>query len=123
MVSINRIAAAAIVSIVSLSVEEIVGTVIKPLERKGRSPFVSLGGVIEHDIENDLDIGGMHRTDHLFELEHLCTRFLRDRISSMRRKESDRVVSPIVRMRVFRTVRRVDRKLVNRHQLDRRNSQ
>ena len=46
---------AAEVEVVALRREHVVGLVVDAAERDGRALFVALGGVVEDDVEDDLD--------------------------------------------------------------------
>ena len=56
----------------------------------------AFGGVIEDDVEDDFDSGAMERLDHVPEFVEDRKRFLARAVRVMRRKERDRLVSPVV---------------------------
>ncbi len=59
----------------------------------------SFGRVVEHDVEYDFQAGTVQGVDHrpeFFDLTARLARPYRRRVTRLRRKESDRVVAPIV---------------------------
>src|SRR5262249_12468888 len=77
-------------------VEDVVSTIIEPAETQRRSVVVPFGGVIEDNVENDLDTRPMQCLHHVAKLVDRAERVLTRAIALMRREERDRRVSPIV---------------------------
>ena len=82
--------------------------------------LVPLGGMVEDDVEIDLDSGAVERFDHFLEFANLRARRLIPGVSPMRRIERDRVVTPVIRSLRDRSIGGVARKFMNRHEFDRR---
>ncbi len=79
--------------------------------------MVPLGGVVVHDVEDDLDAGTMQVLHHLLELVDLLPALSRRRVLRVRRQVPDRVVAPVVAQAALDEVRVVN-ELVHRHELD-----
>ena len=58
--------------------------------------MVAFGGVIEHDVENDLDAGPMQRLDHVAKFVDRAQRILTRAVGLVRREERDRRIAPVV---------------------------
>ena len=64
-----------------------------------RPAVVALGGVVEHDVEQDLEAGGVQRLDHRLELGHLAAGPAGadgGRVAVVGGEEADGVVAPVV---------------------------
>ena len=96
--------------------QSIVRGVVDASEGQGGAHVVTLGRVVVHHVEDDLDVGGVQGLDHCLELGHLSAGFLRGRVGVMRREVADRVVSPVVRQ-ALGLQRRIVGELVDRHEL------
>ena len=123
MVPIDRVAASAVVRVVLAFAEDVVDLVLKTFERERGAFLVAFAGVVEDDVEDDFDAGGMKCLDHLLELTHLRARRLVKRVTTVWRKERHRVIAPVVGTFERVAVNVQNRKLIDRHQLDRRHSQ
>src|SRR6266568_1279996 len=100
----------------------VVRSVVYAAETESRPEVVAFCGVVVDDVENDFDPGFVQRADHGFELVDLLSALAAACVSVMRRKEADRVVSPVVAERHVEQSM-VLNKLVDRHELDSRNAQ
>ena len=58
--------------------------------------MVAFGGVVEDDVEDDLDAGAVQRLDHVAELVDRPERILARAVRLVRREERDRRVAPVV---------------------------
>ena len=102
--------------------EPVVGGVVDAAEGQRGPQVVALGGVVVHHVEDDLDPGLVQRPDHGFELRDLLAPGAAGGVGVVRGEEADGVVAPVVAQPApgqdtFR------HELVDRHQLDRRDSQ
>ena len=88
-------------------------TVVETLEAQGRSQLIAFGSVIEHDIENDFEPGGMQRLDHGPEL----VLRIGDGVFGRRREPCNGVVAPVVR-EPFVDQKRSGTKRLHRQQLN-----
>ena len=102
--------------------EPVVRGVVYAAEAESRPEVVALRGVVVDDVEDDFDARFVQRADHGLELVDLLASLAAACVTVMRRKESDRVVSPVVAERhVEQSL--VLNKLVDRHELDSRDAQ
>ena len=84
--------------------------------------MAALGGVVVDDVEDHLDPGLVQRPDHGLELRDLFAPRSAGAIGVVRGEQADRVVAPVVRQPASSQAV-VRHELVDRHQLDRRDSQ
>jgi hypothetical protein len=75
--------------------EPVVRSVVDAPEAQRRSELVALGGVVVHDVEDDLDVRLVQGFDHGLELVDLFAAPT-TRIAVVRGEEADRVVTPVV---------------------------
>ena len=95
MVGVERVAAAAVVGIArAVLLEDVVRAVVQPAEAQRRPGVVAFRGVVEHDVENDLDAGAVQRLDHVAKFVHRAERVLARAVGLVRREERDRLHSP-----------------------------
>ncbi len=57
---------------------------------------IALGGVVEDDIENDLEARPVQRLDHVAKLVHRAERILARAVGLMGREERHRRIAPVV---------------------------
>ena len=76
--------------------EDVVGAIVQTAKAQRRPLMVAFGGVIEHDVENDLDARPVQRLDHVAKLVHRTKRILTRAVRLVRRKERYRRVAPVV---------------------------
>ncbi len=74
MVTVQSVAATAVVGKVLTLTEDVIDLVFQSLEGQRRSLFVAFAGVIEDDVQDHFDTGGVKRFDHLLEFADLRTR-------------------------------------------------
>ena len=67
-----------------------------PAEAQRRPAVVAFGGVVEHDVEDDLDARPVQRLDHVAELVHRAERIPARAVGLVRREERDRRIAPVV---------------------------
>ena len=97
MIGVERVAAAGVVGVTRAAVfEDVVGRVVDAAEAERRPGVVALGGVVEHDVENDLDARPVQRLDHVAEFVDRAERILARAVRLVRREERDRRVAPVV---------------------------
>ena len=96
--------------------QAVIAEVVDPAERQRGPPFVALGGVIVHHVQDHLEPGVVEARDHLFELGEREIRAVG--IARVRREERDGVVAPVVGQPAAQQVV-VIQEGVHRQQLDR----
>ena len=120
MTEVHRVTGAGVVDVVAGRIGEqaIVGSVVDALEAQRGPALVAFGRMVVDHVEDHFDSSIMQMRDHLLEL--------RDRtgggIPLVGRKESDRVVSPIIGD-AFVDQMPVDDGSLHRQQLDRRDAE
>ena len=73
MVAVDGVAATGIVAVILAAAgEHVIDLVFEPLEAQRRAVLVAFGGVVEDDVEDDLDAGLVQCADHLLEFVHLA---------------------------------------------------
>ena len=77
--------------------------------------MVAFRGVVEHNVENDLDTGPVQRLDHVAKFVQWAERVLARAVRLVRRKERDRRVTPVIDQ-PGRSILRIE--LKHRHQFD-----
>ena len=124
MIAVDRVAAAGVVAEVAAAVaEHVVDAVLEPLERQRGPEVVALGGVVEDDVEDHLDPGGVERPHHLLELADLAARRGAGGVAAVRGEEGQRVVAPEVEPLGPGAVGELRGELVHRHELHRRHAE
>jgi hypothetical protein len=110
-VCVDGVGAAGVVHVRAVVAQAVVGRVVEPAKAEGRPVLTALGGVVEDDVEDDLQPGGVQRLDHGLEVV--------DRpVLVVRREEPDRLIAPVVAQSA-RNERPIVDELVYRQQLDR----
>ena len=111
----EAIAAAGVVDVAPRVVgqEAEIGRVVEAAERQGRAELVALAVVVEHDVEQDFEAGGVQRVGRGAHFRPAAGRETR-----IGRAEHDGIVAPGVRQAERRQVALVDEG-VGRHDLDR----
>ena len=128
-VAVERVPAARQVRVELLVVglEVVVDGVVEAAEADRRALVVALAGVVEDDVEDDLDAGLVEGLDHVPELADVGALVGRDAVALVRVEEADRAVAPVVDEPLpGQRVRPADLGLVeleDRQQLDRRDAQ
>ncbi len=123
VVAVHRVAAAGVVEIAPrLRIEQVVGRVVEPAPAEGRAALVALAGVVEDDVEDDLDARLVQGLHHLLELAHDLAAGPGTRVRGLGGEEGHRLVAPEVAQRLAgeqvaaRVVALLE--LRDRHQLD-----
>ncbi len=97
LVGVERVPRARVVGVAGAVVlEDVVGHVVEPAKAQRRPVVVALGGVVEDDVENDLDARSMQRLDHVAEFVDRPQGILPRAVRLMRREERDRRVAPVI---------------------------
>ena len=96
MFAAERVAAPAVIQVAAPFVQHVEKRVVDAPEVVGPAVVTPFGGVVEDDIEVDLDPGLVERLDHLAELFPGLALFEMVGIRRLRGAEGDRVVSPEV---------------------------
>ncbi len=96
MAGIERVATAAVVDILTVRLMRVVGRISDPAPAERGTVRAGLGGVIEDDVEDDLDAGAVEGLDHVAELvdRRLCT--LVAGIRGVRCEERHGLIAPVV---------------------------
>jgi hypothetical protein len=75
VVGVERVARPRVVGVATAVVfQEVVGLVLEAPEAERRAAVVPLGGVVEDDVEDDLDPRAVERLHHVAELVHRAER-------------------------------------------------
>src|SRR5258708_36841010 len=98
MPHVQSVAASSVVHVVArLPVEApIVGSVVDAPEAHRRSQMIALRGVVIDHIQNYFETGAVQRPNHILEFSDLIACRPRRGAARIRRKESDRIVSPVI---------------------------
>ena len=97
MIGVERIPRAAVVGVArAILFEDVVRRVVEPAKALRRSPLIALGGVVENDVEDDLDVRAVQGLHHVAKLVDRSERILACAVTAVRGKEGDRSVSPVV---------------------------
>ncbi len=123
VIAVDRVAAAAEVLVRAVVVQHVIDAVFEALEAERGACFVAFGRVVEDDVENHFDAGGVELADHFLELPHLVAGLVARHVAAVGREERHGVVAPVVRADRLGAVGFFDRELVDRHQLDRRDTE
>src|SRR5262249_26017360 len=76
--------------------EDVVRHVVQPAKAESGAVVVTLRGVVEHDVEDDLDAGSVQRLDHVTKLVDGPLRIATGAVGVVRREERDGRVAPVV---------------------------
>ncbi len=88
MIGVERVAGAAVIGVARpIFLKDVVGAVVQPTETQRRPGVVAFRGVVEDDVENDLDARPMQRLDHVAKLVNGTQRVLTRAVALVRRKE------------------------------------
>ena len=96
MITVQRVAAAAEIIIVSIRCEHIVDFVIKSLKTEHRTFLISLGRMIKYHVEDHFDAIFMKILDQFLELPSLMIPAVPGGIAGVRGKKTYRIISPVV---------------------------
>src|SRR5512146_3089681 len=121
MVGIQGIARTAVIRIAgAVWLQDVVAEVVKATKAQGWPRVVAFGGVVEDDIQDDLDAGLVQRRDYVAKLVHRAERIAARAVRLVRSKKRHGSVAPIVDQ-PGRAILGV--KLKDRQQLNRRDSE
>ncbi len=97
LVRVQRIAASGVVGVARLvGTEQVIGVVGEPAQRQRRTLCAAFGGVVVNDVEDHLDAGAVQRLDHVAEFIERRGRVAMHRVTRMRRKKAERLITPVV---------------------------
>ena len=97
MIGVEGVSRAAVIGVArAVLFENVVGAVVEAAEAECRSLVVTLGGVVEHNVENDFDARAMQGFDHVAKFVDRAEPILTRAVCLMRRKERDRRIAPVV---------------------------
>ena len=94
MVAVDGIAAPGEVEIVAALAQQVIKFVIESAKGIGSAAIVAFAGVVEDDVENDLDVGLVKGADEVAELGHLVVFGAAVSVSAFRGGKGDAVVTP-----------------------------
>ena len=77
--------------------QPVVGGVVDSAKAQRRTKLISFGSMIINHVENHFDSGSVETAHHRFELGDLFTHLPAAGVLRVRRKKSDRVVTPVIR--------------------------
>lgn len=97
MVGIERVAGAGVVGIVAtIRPRDVICPILDAAKAERGPGCATLGRVVKHDIQNDLNAGSMQCLDHVAELIERSQRILTRTVSLVRSEETDRRIAPVV---------------------------
>ncbi len=116
---VQRVAGAGVVHVELRIVgdQAVVSGVADALPAQHGAQVIALAGVVVDHVEDHLDARRVQRLHHLFELAHLAALVAGRTVARHRRKEAERVVSPVVAQAAIEQEAFVD-EVVNGQQLD-----
>ena len=94
MVTVQSVATATEIVIISVWGEHVINVVVQSLEADGFALFVALRGMVEYNVQDDFNTVGMKLTNQRLKLSALLVVFIGCRIAAVRCKESDCIVAP-----------------------------
>ena len=88
LIGVERISSAAVIGIArAVLVETVIGAVVQATETQCWSVLVTFRSVVEHNVENHLDLRPVQRLDHIAKFVQPAERILTRAVRMMRRKE------------------------------------
>ena len=127
VVAVDRVAAAGEVEVAPVRAEHVIELVVEAAEGIGPAAVVAFAGVVEDDVEDDLDAGRVEGPDHLAELVDLAVLGAGGGVGGLGGGEGDAVVAPEIAQPLAgvgideRAIALVE--LVDRQQFDGRDAQ
>jgi hypothetical protein len=82
--------------IAAVGAEHVIERIVQTAERVGPAALVAFAGVVENDVEDDLNSGRVKRPDHVAQFVELTVVLGCGRIGGFGRGEGDAVVAPQV---------------------------
>ena len=80
-----------------LRMQPVVCGVVDSAKAERRTEMVPFRGMVVNHIQNDFDAGSMESAHHRFELGNLFAHVPSAGVLRMRRKKTDRIVTPVIR--------------------------
>ena len=97
MISVEGVSRSAVVGVTgTILFEDVVHAVVQSAETQRWPGLAAFGGMIEHDIENNLNVCPMQCLDHITEFICRTKRVLPRAVRLMRGKERYRRIAPVV---------------------------
>ena len=121
MVAVQGIAASAEIIVFAVRSEHVIDVVVKSFETEGRTDLIAFGGMIEHYVQDHVDLVVVERFYEFFQLHPFPVVFDPGGVTCIRGEETDRIVPPVIQKVVAVDVPHVPHlvKFKYRHQLDR----
>ena len=94
MVTVQSVATATEIVIISVWGEHVINVVVQSLEADGFALFVALRGMVEYNVQDDFNTVGMKLTNQRLKLSALLVVLIGCSIAAVRCKESDCIVAP-----------------------------
>ena len=96
MIAVQRISTAAEVIVFPVRGEHIVDIVVKPLETERRAHFIPFSRMVEHNVQDHVDLIVVQRFDQPLQLHSLAVIFDAGGVACIRREEADRIIAPVI---------------------------
>ena len=77
--------------------QPVIGKIVDAAEAQRRAEMISFGCVIVNHIQNYFDAGSVQIAHHRFELDDLFPHLPAAGVLRVRREETDRIVTPVIR--------------------------
>src|SRR5262249_23639425 len=88
MIGVEGVSRAAVIGVArAILLENVISSVVEPSKTQRRSVVITFGGVIEHNVENDLNTRPVQSLDHVAKLVQRPKRILPRAVGVVRRKE------------------------------------
>src|SRR5690348_10092300 len=105
MISVQRVAAAAVIGVNRRGFAGgVIGTVFDATKGVGWAVLSTFGGMVEDHIQNDLNPSAVQRLDHIAELVHRANWIAARTVARIRRKQRNRAVAPVIAKRWWRVL-------------------
>ena len=94
MVTVQSVATATEIVIISVWSEHVINIIVQSLEADGFALFVALSGMVEYNVQDDFNTVGMKLTNQRLKFGTFLVVLIGCRIAAVRCKESDSIVAP-----------------------------
>ena len=96
VVAVQGIAAAAEIIVIPVGRQHIIDLIVEALETEGRTLFVALCGMVEHNVKDDLDAVVVEGLDQDFQLGAFLVVFIVCDVTGIGGEEAYRIIAPVV---------------------------
>ena len=94
MVTVQSVATATEIVVISVWSEHVINVVVQSLKTDGFALFVALSGMVEYNVQDDFNTVGMKLTNQSLKFGAFLVVLIGCRIAAVRCKESDSIVAP-----------------------------